>query len=284
MNDFFHKRGTTLILCFQRGEEEYDEEALLEKKTHVAYFDGHEDAEEFCRKMISEYNPGRIYVETNTKIPDLQEKFPEIMKVTSTVTLFDWDTFDLHYQCFRQEISQMVSASQQITFRDCPSKELLAPYSQEFRLMNPKASYLRQDPLGFHEKAFDLFVPYSLDDDMITISQDEYLVFWLDAADHPEHYENKQLHITAPLELRESSGVWSAGRVVMTCCMADLQFMSFELEGSQTGSLKGGWITAEAVGAAGADEYGRRVLKLDLRCFSPASPPETGVILQAGRR
>ena len=48
------------------------------------------------------------------------------------------------------------------------------PYSA-FRLMNPDASYLRQDPMGYHEKAFSLFLPFSLDEDEITITEDWYL-------------------------------------------------------------------------------------------------------------
>lgn len=282
-NDYFYKYGTTLILCFERGDEEYDPELLLEKNANVSYYDGSREIGKFCRDQIERYKPDRIYAEMCTEYPDAREHFPENMNVTSAVTWIDWDTLDLYYAYFRQDISDMVRQSIQVTFRGCPSKELLIPYSQGFRLMNNWASYLREDPLGFHEKAFDLFVPYPLDADRITVSVREYLIFWLDAAEHPEHYDGKLLCFTDPLELRRitDNGKWSAGRVVMTCCMADLQFMSFEL--AEADDLDGGWITMEAAGYLSADEYGRKVLKLKPENVTYAAAPPEGLILEAAR-
>ena len=284
-NDFFHKYGTTLILCLEQGRERYDTEALYEKRASVAYYDGQKKINEFCSEQIKEHSPDRIYVEMNARYPSAREQFPAVMQVTSVVTWIEWETLDKYLKLFRQKLGQMVMQSQQVTFRGCPSKELLAPYSQEFRLMNHRASYLRQDPMGYHEKAFDLFVPYLLDAKEITITVREYLIFWLDAADHPEHYEGKRLCFTDPLELRKimDDSPWSAGRVVMTCCMADLQFMSFELIGMDAETFRGGWITMEAIGRVKADEYGRKVLKLDPKHIEKAAAPKTGTVLQSSR-
>ena len=43
LQDYFHKYGTTLILCFEQGEQEYDTDILLEKKTTVVYYEGEKD-------------------------------------------------------------------------------------------------------------------------------------------------------------------------------------------------------------------------------------------------
>ena len=284
LNDYFHKYGTTLILCFEQGEAEYDVQALQEKRTYVAYYEGETDIAGFCRDRIEEYRPDRIYVEMNTMMPGLREQFPENMHVTYVTTWIDWTTMKLYFVNFLQMINQMVSQSHQVTFRGCPSKELLAPYSQAFQLMNRKAVYLRQDPMGYHEKAFDLFLPYSLEDPEITITRNSFLPLWLDASEHPEHYEGKTLVFSDPLELRrrENDAPWSAGRVVMTCCMADLQFMGFELTGETAAALDGGWICFRAVAQTGTAEYGRRVLKLSPVCISPAKPPKE-TILSAGK-
>ena len=262
-NDYFFKYGTTLILCFEQGEEEYDEEALTARRASVAYYEGNEDVSTFCRRCIEDTRPDRVYVEMNTMMPDLREQFPDSMTVTSAVTWIDWTTLPLYFRNFKQMMQQMVAVSQQITFRDCPSKELLEPYAQPFRLMNQTASYLRQDPMGYHERAFDLFLPYSLEVNEITITEGNYLPFWLDAFDHPEHYDGKTLRFSDPLELRRSDAgdPWSAGRVVMVCCMADLQFMAFALE--DDGEISpGGWVVFEAVARIGIDEYGQKRLKL----------------------
>ena len=272
-NDYFHKYGTTLILCFEQGEEEYDLAALTERRTSVAYHDGTEDVLAFCRRSIREHRPDRIYVEMNAMTEGLREQLPEELRVTFSVTLLDWATMPLYFRNYRQLIQRMVASSQQVVFRGCPSRELLAPYSQPFRLMNQSASYLRQDPMGYHERAFDLFLPFSLEGSEISIDQGSYLPFWLDALDHPEHYQGKILRFTDPLELRRigEEESWSAGRVVMVCCMADLQFMGLALE-DYGKSFEGGWITLEAAARVERDEYGRPRLKLrpERICRAPA--------------
>ena len=284
-NDYFHKYGSTLILCFERGEEDYDAEELRAKKASVAYYEDGREIGSFCEEQIRIHQPDRIYVERNAHLPDLRRDFPEIMNVTSAVTWIDWTDLESHFADDRQMLSRMVSESLQVTFRNCPSKDLLAPYGQDFQLMNHRASYLREDPMGYHERAFDLFVPYSLDEEKITIRAGEYLVFWLDAAEHPEHYEDKLLCFTDPLELRKVSddSKWSAGRVVMTCCMADLQFMSFELTDIGEKDLSGGWITMEALGRTAKDQYGKRILKLEPRKLLSAAAPKRDQILQTKR-
>ena len=280
-NDRFYKRGKTLVLCFEQGEEEYDAEALAERNAAAAYCDGEEDAGAFCLRAIEEHRPDRIYVEMNAMTQGLRERLPGCMRVASAVTWIDWRTLPQYYVNFRQMMKQMVSESLQVTFRGCPSKEALAPYSQGFRVMNPKASYLRQDPMGYHEKAFDLFLPFSPDDREIAVGTESYIPLWLDALDHPEHYEGKTLRFTDPLELRRNGeDGWSAGRVVMVCCMADLQFMAFSLDAGAE-EPEGGWAVFDAETAVAPGEYGRRTLRLKPRQLRPVPAPQD-LILGAG--
>ena len=305
-NDYFHKYGTTLILCFEQGEEAYDEAFLAERRTFAAYHEEGQDVRAFCEDAIARVRPDRIYAEMNLMMPGLREQFPESMKVSFVCAFIDWATLPLYLKNFRQMIGQMVAGAHQIVFRGCPSKELLAPYSQTFRLMNAKASYLRQDPMGYHEKAFDLFVPFPLDAPEITVGRKEYLPLWLDALDHPEHYDGKRLRFTDPLELRlRDDGSPAAGCVVMTCCMADLQFLSFPLdadaadtEKSASGNAReispadtaepgktvperNGWFSFDALAVVGSGDYGRRLLKLRPENFLPAQPPAE-LILKPG--
>jgi hypothetical protein len=65
----------------------------------------------------------------------------------------------------------------------------------------------------------------------------------------------------------------------MTCCMADLQFMSFELKidadtDSSPAIPDGGWITLDALAQIGADEYGRKRLKFKPISIHRAQPPK----------
>ena len=276
-DDRFFKYGSTLILCFERGVSRYDEAILAEKKTAAAYFKGG-DIKAFCMDSIRQYRPDRIYVEMNTMIQELKDRFPECMNVTFAVTMIDWATLPIYYVNLLQMLKSMVSESNQITFRGCPSGELLEPYSQSFRLLNPEALYLRQDPMGYHEKAFGLFMPFSLDDDEIVINKKHYLPFWLDALDHPEHYDGKLLHFTDPVEIRKNgaNGRLYCGRVVMTCCMADLQFMSVELECDDRPDE--GWACIDALAISTADRYGQKKIRLIPRTIHHTQAPEEMIL------
>ena len=287
-DDRFYKYGSTLIICFEQGVEKYDEEALSEKRAEVVYYKRDNagtdeiDVTRFCLESIEKYQPDRIDVEMNTMIQGLREMLPDCMRVTFAAALIDWSTMPVYYVNFMQMMKQMVSESNQITFRGCPSSDLLAPYGQAFRLMNPKASYLRRDPMGYHEKAFGLFLPFSLEESEITITENTYLPLWLDALDHPEHYEGKTISFTDPVELQRSdeNSPWTCGRIVMTCCMADLQFMSFELETSDPASGK--WVTIDASARVISDIYGQRKILLKPVEIKRADQPEEPIL--DGRR
>ena len=116
VHDYFHKYGTTLILCFEEGEESYDEELLSSFRTSVAFYEEDEDVTSFCLRMIDRFQPERIYVEMNIMMDDLAGKLPEVMKPTFTLTLFDWSTLELYLSNLKQHVSTMVSASNQVIF------------------------------------------------------------------------------------------------------------------------------------------------------------------------
>ena len=284
-DDRFYKRGRTLILCFEQGEAGYDAALLAERNASAEYYSSG-DIKTFCKDATEKHCPDRIYVEMNAEMEGLREQLPECMKVTFVITLIEWATFQAYYVSYLQAIQQMVAGSHQVTFRDCPLSRMLEPYSQAFRLMNPKAVYLRQDPMGYHEKAFDIFVPFSLDAAEITVDEKSFLPLWLDSFDHPQHYEGKLLRFTDPLELRKNAnGRLACGRVVMTCCMADLQFMSFEI-GAVTGynneedpdAPAEGWVTLDALAETVTDSYGQRKLKLRPKAIHRIQAPDNMIL------
>lgn len=266
-HDFFYKDGSTLILCFEEGEAEYDEALLSKFRTSVCFYDGKEEIQAFCRTAIEKYNPSRIFVEMNSMTDGLRESLPDEMNVVYSTALFAWDTLNLYITNLKQYIVKMVRDSNQVIFRDCPSKDLLKPYTALFRSLNPKASYLRRDPMGYHEKAFDLFLPYSLEETELKISDKDFIWLFIDSLDHPEHYDGKRIIFTDPLYIENMR----VGRTVMTCCMADLQFMNFPLTGSP---FPDGWIMLTAEAILKGDSFGNKKIYLSPLTVEAAVPPK----------
>ena len=285
-HDYFYKYGSTLILCFESGETEYNEKLLSERNTSVAYYEAGEDAAEFCRRSIAQFSPDRIYVEMNSMIPGLREQFPDTMEIRYATARIDFSTLPLYLNNLRQFVVDMVKVCDQVTFRSCSTKEQLAPYAQLFRLMNAKAVYLREDPMGYHEKAFDLFLPYNTEDPEITITEEGYIAFCLDAGEHPQRYEGKKLRFALPLEIRtlgalseKDNGMGEkeilCGRSVMTCCMADIQFMGCLLcPGKLDPEEMRGWSYVEGTGKILTGKTGLKRLAVSPDDARPASLPD----------
>ncbi|MBR1821782.1 MAG: hypothetical protein IJ769_09185 [Clostridia bacterium] len=276
---FFHKRGSTLILCFEAGEVDYDVDRLRQYRTDVAFFEGGEAITAFCRGAIERYRPDRIYVEMNGMRAGLREQLPEEMKVVFSAMLIDGGTLALYAKNMRQLLQDMVAASNQVTFNRCPDKASLEPYGQLFRLMNRGAVYLWEGPGGYHEKAFEVFVPFDLNQAEIELREADFIPFALDAAAHPEHYDGKLLTLTAQMAPCDGEEGVRAGRTVMTCCMADLQFMGLPCAGIDgEAHPSGSWIRLTARAETTADRYGRPRLTLRALSADSVKPPESGIL------
>lgn len=270
---FFHRRGSTLILCFEEGETAYDLERLRDYRTEVALWPGDEDVAAFCREALLRHRPDRAFVEMNAMVPGLREKLPAELAVGASAMLIDGGTLALYARNLRQPLQDMVSASNQITFNRCPDRSALEPYGQLFKLMNRSATFLWQGPGGYHEHAFEGFVPYDLEREEIALSEGDMIPFLLDAAARPERYQGKQLRLEG--QLAEGEGGMRIGRTVMTCCMADLQFMGVACAGlDRAAHPVGSWVRLDALGDVVADGFGRRQLVLKALAAKSIRPPE----------
>ena len=148
--------------------------------------------------------------------------------------------------------------------------------------MNKKASYLWEGPTGYHEKAFGILVPFDLNSDTLTLSDTDFTPFYLDALAAPAHYAGKELHLLCQVAYTPESArddIFCAGRRVMTCCAADIQFLSVPCH-CPDGQLPGNqaWIELTARGTLRPDSYGQNRLVLEAETIQPAKMPENLVI------
>ena len=275
LHDYFHKRGTTLILALEDGETEYDTAALKAYRTEVAVAESGEDITAFCREALDRVRPDRVYVELNAMRPELRTLLPDCLKVVFTAALIDFTTLPLYYQNMRQQLQAVVAGADQVIFNRCPDKALLAEYGNAFRLMNNRASWLWEGPTGYHEKAFGILVPYDLTRPELTLDTTDFVAFMLDGRAAPEHYAGKTVRFLCQADALPEPGRFLAGRLVMTCCMADLQFMGFpcEYDGPEQ-PRPGSWHELTAEVALRPDAWGRPQLILLARSLTHAMPPE----------
>ena len=273
--DFFHKRGKTLILSFEEGEKEYDIERLSSFRTTAVQFEGGDDIPAFCMEQIEKHQPDRIYIEANAMMDGLASMLPPVINVVDTTTLIDGSTLPLYFNNLRQQLQTMVSSSNMVIFGRCEDKASLAGYSTPFHLMNSKCVYLWESPMGYSEQAFGLFLPYDLDQPVITVTDEIFPVWALDAGKYPQHYNGKKLDMIAQASLRDylPEDSFFAGRLIMACCPADMQFLGAEcINNAGIEITERCWIHIIATGIVKEDRYHvkRLVLEPDILEYAPA--------------
>lgn len=272
---FFHKRGSTLILSFEDGECAYDIEKLREFRTEVIMYTGKgsEALTAFCLSAIEACHPDRIYIEDNIQMENLQDSFPPCMHIVSKTTLIDGSTLPLYFKNMRQLMQNSVKNADLVIFNRAPQKELLKPYGSIFPVMERNAAYLWESPMGYHEKAFGNILTYDLSANPLEIGDQDYISFFLDTTDEPDKYEGKEVNLIGQIRY-DDEGNLRIGRTVMTCCMADLSFLSFACLGKEKFALAGmsdySWIRLHAKCISDFDEYRRKIPVLDPISFAPA--------------
>ena len=277
---FFHKRGSTLILAFEEGETEYDEEKLRGFRTEVAYC-GEEDAASFCTAALERFRPDRVYVEMNAMREGLRESLPEELQVVFTVTLLDGTTLPLYYNNMRQLVQNMIAASDMAIFRRCPDKAALSPYAVPFRLMNRRCDFLWQSEMGYSEKAFGRQLPYDIAASRLEIREEDYPVWHLDSHENPAAYEGKTVTFDAQVRSRDDlpEGCRFLGRSVMTCCIRDIQFLGFVCECPESDALReGSWVRVTAEALLREDRYHAGTIVLRATDLRPSPAPGQQVL------
>lgn len=276
--DFFHKRqeGKTMILCFEEGDVDYDIDRLCEFKTDVAIYEGR-DISAFIFSAMEKYKPNRIFVEANPMLKGLTDALNDLLNVTDTTMLIDALTLNVYYRNMLQYIQDMVSVSNPVIINRASSAESLAAYAAPFRLMNKKAGFLWESPMGYHEKVFGRALPYDLSSDKIFLSESDFPLWYLDQFESPKNYEGKELEMTA--QLKYTDGTALAGRRVMTCCANDIQFLSVPVSSDEMLPADGSYIRLKAIGSVYTDpKYKTKRLRLKCREFTPCTNPGNEVI------
>ena len=280
---YFHKHGSTLILCFEEGVTEYDVEKLRAYRTDVVVYGGEEDISSFCTAALERYRPDRVYVEMNVMAEKLREQLPDGMDVAFSVSLIDGTTLPLYFSNMRQFFQNMIRGSHMAVFNRCREKETLAPYAVPFRIMNRNCDFLWQSEMGYSEKAFGRMLPYDLNAPELDISEEAYPVFHLDAHENPKNYVGKRISFDARIMPREdlAEGRLFLGRSVMTCCVFDIQFLGFEcsaeeMELSDPGA--GSWVRLTGEGILIENRYHVQTLGLRIRDLHSIPAPDQTVL------
>ena len=247
---YFKTKGRTLLVVCEEGEDDYDENLLTSTNTVKVVL---EDEADFTpAKLMSfenKYNPERVLIEFNGMWDFRNFHLPKPWKLEQQITVVDASTFTMYFNNMKSQLAEQLRGSDLILFNRCDGIEDLATYKRNVKAINQKADIIFEDMNGEVDVTLDEDLPFDLNSDPIELNNYGYGMFYLDALDHVDRYMGKNVKfkgmVLKPKEFEKNYFV--PGRMAMTCCAEDMQFLGLMCEYENAPELKEKeWVTVTA--------------------------------------
>ncbi len=249
-DELFDDRSKTLILACEDGEEEYEEPFL---KSSLAAVEFIEDEESFCGKIVQKFlkkhRPDRIIIEYNGMWPtkhipelydDLEEIFFDREVIFQTIDVVNDETFSLYMKNMPSMMVDQFRVAEMIIDNRCTvEKTNKLAVRGSVKAVNPRAQIIYEsEDDAFYEMKEEM--PFDINADIIEISTGDYGLWYVDMLEHPETYEGKTMKVTGLIQKPPAlpKGFVVFGRMAMTCCADDVQYMGFLCKGDDWSSFQ----------------------------------------------
>ena len=93
----------------------------------------------------------------------------------------------------KSRMAEMVRNADVIVFNRCDGIEELPSYRRSIRAVNQFGDIVFEDSYGEIEDLGEEDLPYDINSDTITLNDDTYATWYLDAMEHMERYQGKQI-------------------------------------------------------------------------------------------
>lgn len=222
----FNDGETTLIIAFEQGDVEYDEEFLYDSNSMVVYLD---DIRELDQKKVEEldatYKPDRVVIELNGMQDDnllFKEVTGNQWLIVDYLTFFDATQLKFQMLNWKQFVYNHVINSA-VCYINRSDNQDLVYFRNNLKAINRQLTVVFLDNDGkvtnkVEQQLFDTSKPLVIDDD-------DYGLWYIDAVDNAERYDG--CTITLKLKLldvvKRYKNVCIMGRQAMVCCSNDLQ-------------------------------------------------------------
>lgn len=225
----FTDKEKTLIIAFEEGDEEYDDDFLNKTNSKVVYFDFDEYDVNDIEVIDKEYKPDRIFVEFNGVKDDkdflANSPMPKGYEVAQIICTVDASLFKSHVKNMPQFMFNHISVSDVVVLNrseDTDFKYL----RNNLKTMNRNAYISVEDKYGNVTTipTQDLF-----DYDNLNISDEDYGLFYMDVIDNLPKYIDKKIEFNGFYLSKEKADVF--GRYAMVCCANDMQKLAINVVG-----------------------------------------------------
>ncbi len=249
--DGFAREDPTLLLCCEEGDEEYDP-AVLDNVTVVTVEDESELKCSFLKELERKHKPRQVIIEYNGmwSLARLeQEVLPANWILYQIMTMVHAPTFDAYARNMGQMMMEKIISADMLVFNRCTPELRAALRGRNLRMVNRRASiYLENEDGTSEDYLTGDECPFDLTQDVISIPDDDYGVWYVDAMEHPERYAGKTVHVKLVMcHVPKYPGVAVPGRFAMVCCENDVSFLGMVATGEGLDRYKNrDWVEVTA--------------------------------------
>lgn len=276
----------TLVLLCEEGEIEYEPGKFAGGGVQ---FLSVEDQSQLTAAFLKEYQKkhrfDRVLIEYNGMWPmqALYDALPRDWEIYQIILVADSTTFESYLANMRQLAVDKLQDPEMVIFNRCTDATDKAVLHRAVRMVNRRAQMAFErtdgsvDPDDVVEE-----LPFDLSADVIDIADEDYGLWYLDAADNLEKYKGKTVRFKAYVcqTPRVPKGCFVPGRFGMTCCAEDISFIGFICEAKDAARLQHrSWITVTAkVDARRHPIYEGVGPWLKATRIEPAEPPQEELV------
>lgn len=190
-----------LLISCEEGEVELDEKATLACKIDTVTLDEEEElTADFLENCKNVYKPKRVFVEYNGMWdPDtiLSVDMPRGWEIYQIVTMIDASTFAVYLNNMKSIIGNMIKCTELVIFNRCSEEQDLPMFRRNLKALNSNVQMMFEHKDGRMIELGKDIPPYDLNAPIIDITDDDYGIWYMDAADDKDRYEGKTVRFTA---------------------------------------------------------------------------------------
>ncbi len=225
----FRITGKTLIILCEEGDQEYDEAELAGANAVLEVIEEEKDFnEENLHAIEDRHRPDRVIVEFNGMWDRKNLKFPRYWEDIMEIAIFDSSTFKLYADNMRSLLAEQVRQAEVVIFFKADEvRDKLASYMRNIKAINNQAAFVFRGAEGDILLDPDEILPYDINSDHLDLDEVGFAVMCMDSMERNEIYAGKRVHFIAQAYKMKEGGdlEFVAGRLIMTCCEADMSFV-----------------------------------------------------------
>lgn len=254
LNDPGFMEGTdrTLILCFEQGENSYDEKFLDEHNAFIEFFDASTElTPEKMHELDTIYHPDQVFIEYNgTEVVSetLLKEMPPFWPLVQILTTVDATTFELYINAMRSMLFEQLRWSDTIIVNRCTPDMSGSMLRGNIKAINRRAQIYYEGAFGEPAELKNGLLPFDINADVIDISDDDYGLWYMDAAENPDKYDGKQI-ILRGMYAENIPGykqTFVLGRRAMVCCAQDTSLCGITVTNVKIWEMQiGDWVEVE---------------------------------------